>query len=260
MMIEPNQDNEKSRADFADRFVKSPVFIISYVAISLLCAILIYWVSGFVSPRELLFGFGAGLVLMVTIILTTGFIHHLRSDEVMNDRFGLIDKMMAAHNLNWIVNQNYIKAVEVHSSETWTFANELTFAIQPDSEISRGIDSNLAKGARYKFFMPDRPRVHKIVSDYKRIHKFAPGQVEFILIPHSEFLFPTILSLYNVRTGRPRCIEYLPIRKLNVWIEMDTEHSSRMEGIGEVLIRKYADRYTAPTIDHHLEEPAPPAE
>jgi len=257
MMIEPNSQNDKPQSDYADRFIKSPVFIAGYVALSLLCAILIYWVSGFVSPRELLFGFGAGLALMITIIVTTGFINRLRSDEVMNDRFGLIDKMMAAHNLNWIVNQNYIKSVELHSNETWTFATELTFAIEPDSEISKGIDRNLARGARYKFFMPDRPRVHKIVSDYKRIHKFAPGQVEFILIPHSEFLFHTILSLYNVRTGRPRCIEWLPIRQLNVWIEMDAEHSSRMEGIGEVLIRKYADRYTAPSVEHRSDENSP---
>ena len=258
-MIKNIEQEQETTSDFVDNFVKNPMFLMGYVAISLIAAILIYWVSKFVPPRELLFGFGAGLIFVISIVLITVFLNRLKTEGIMEDRFDLIDKLMAAHNLNWIVNQNYIKGIELNSDETWTFANELTFAVQPESEIARGIDSNLARGARYKFFMPDRPRVHKIIADYKRIHRFAPGQVEFILIPHSEFLFHTIISLYNVRTGSPRSIEWLPIRELNVWVEMDSEHSQRMEGIGEILIRKYADRYTAPAVDMNADDPAPSA-
>jgi len=221
----------------------------SYIAISLLCAVIAFWVSSIVPMPHLIFGFGIGFALMLVIILTTVFVNRMRTDEIINDKYDKMDKLLSANNLNWIVNQQHIKSVEVQSNETWTFATELTFALQPDSDIYDGIRRNLARGARYKFFMPDRPRVHKIVSDYKRLYKFDPGQVEFILIPSSEFLFHTILSLYNVHTDKPRCIEWLPIRKLNVWIEMDEEHAQKMAGVGEVLIRKYADRYTAPATD-----------
>lgn len=247
MLTEDTTPQKKD--DFVDNFVKSPVFVVSYIAISLLCGVLAYWVSSIIPMRHVLFGFGIGLALIVTIILTTAFINRLRSQEMMDDKYDKLNKLLASNNLNWIVNQQHIKSIEVQSNETWTFATELTYALQPDSDIYAGTKRNLARGARYKFFMPDRPRVHKIVSDYKRLYKFEPGQVEFILIPPSEFLFHTIMSVYNVHTDTPRCIEWLPIRKLNVWIEMDEEHAQKMAGIGEVLIRKYADRYTAPSAD-----------
>lgn len=249
-MISEDPTPEKND-DFVDGFVKSPVFVISYIAISLLCAVLVYWTSQLVPMRHLLFGFGVGLALMVTLIITAAFINRLRTQEILDDKFDKMDKLLSSHNLNWIVNQRHIQSVEVQSNETWTFATELSYALQPDSDIAKGTRRNLARGARYKFFMPDRPRVHKIVSDYKRLYKFEPGQVEFILIPSSEFLFHTIFSLYNVHTDNPRCIEWLPIRKLSVWIEMDQEHAHKMAGVGEVLIRKYADRYTAPASGAH---------
>ncbi|MGM0422773.1 MAG: hypothetical protein ACQEQL_06735, partial [Pseudomonadota bacterium] len=151
---------------------------------------------------------------------------------------------------NWMVDQQYIATIGLQSEETWTFATELTYVIQPETVMFKAHQRNLDKGARYKYFMPDRPKVHKIVADYKRLHQFQPGQIEFILIPHSEFLFYTIISVYNIRTERPRAIEWLPNRDINTWIEADEEHSMIIAGIGETLIRKYADRYSS---QHNVE-------
>lgn len=240
--MDKNTDHENN---YMTRFFKSPFFIAAYTLIAVFCALLLQWSVEFIDPKYLVYGLAASLGVMTVIIATTVLINKMKNQEALDDKITHLNQIIMNNNMNWMVNQRHLRMTELQSEETWTFAPELTFAIQPDSVIFDGIKRNLSKGARYKFFMPDRPRVHKIVADYKRLHKFEPGQVEFILIPHSEFIFHTLISVYNIGTNRPRAIEWIPVRELNVWVEMDEEHSNRMVGIGEILLRKYADRYVS---------------
>jgi|GEM_PF-1945274 len=233
------------RNTYLSQFFKSPFFLASYVGIALLCAFLIYWAADIVEPQHLGYGFAAATGLIVFIICITGFLNRLKTNDALDRKISSLGKLASSHAANWMVDQQYIATIGLQSEETWTFATELTYVIQPESVLFKAHQRNLNKGASYKYFMPDRPKVHKIVADYKRLHKFQPGQVEFILIPHSEFLFYTVISVYNVRTDLPRVIEWLPNRNIDTWIETDEEHAMIIAGIGETLIRKYADRYSS---------------
>ena len=174
-------------------------------------------------------------------VLIVSMFGRIRNETALSDCIEDISKLMTNNRMNWVVNQRDIHVIESESKETWAFAPELTYAIQPDSEIFRGIEENLQKGHKYKIFMPDQPKVHKIVADYHRLHNFEVGQVRFILIPPHEFLFHTIITIYGVHEDDARAIEWLPIRELDVWCEMDSEHSQRMIGIGQIMLKKYAD-------------------
>ena len=246
-----DQNENKQDNSYINRFIKNPLFILSYVLIAVFSAFLIEWAFDTLETDYLLYGLAAAVAILALVILTTALLNRMKNQEALDDKIDHLNQVIMNNNMNWMVNQRYLRMTELQSDESWTFAPELTFAIQPDSIIFDGIRKNLARGARYKFFMPDRPRVHKIVADYKRLHKFEPGQVEFILIPSSEFIFHTLISIYNVGTKRSRAIEWIPVRKLNVWVEMDEEHSNRMVGIGEILLRKYADRYVSKTDENN---------
>lgn len=241
----PEQSLPENRNSYISRFLKSPGFLLCYVGIALLSAFLIKWAAYYIEPHYLRYGFIAAAGLIILTLITSSLLNRLKTSEQLETKISNISKLAANHAMNWMVDQSYVSTIGQQSDETWTFATELTYAIQPDSVMFKGAARNLARGACYKFFMPDRPKVHKIVADYKRLHKFAPGQVEFILIPNSEFLFYTVISLYNVRTDRPRAIEWIPNRGIDTWIEMDEEHAAKIAGIGEILVRKYADRYSS---------------
>lgn len=230
---------------YLTRFLKSPIFIASYIIVAIFCALLIQWSVKFITPKHILYGLGVSFLFTFLIIFMTVLLNRMRNQEALDEKLTDLSALIVNHKLNWIVNQKYMRMLELQSRETWIFAPELTFAIQTDSFIFEGTQRNLAKGAKYKFFIPDQPRIHKIVSDYKRIHKFEPGQVEFILLPHSEFVFHTAISLYNVGTDDISAVEWVPIRDLNTWIQMDKSHSERVAGIGQMLIRKHADHFVS---------------
>ncbi len=218
---------------------KHPLVTLFSTFFALFIAAIIPVMRGKVGIWNLTFGLIGMFCLMSFMVIITNYMMRLKQVDDLDEKIADLKNVMINNNLTWIVNQRYVQMVEKASEETWAFAPELTYAIQPDSQIFKGIQENLAKGHKYKIFMPDRPRVHKIVSDYNRLHNPAPGQVEFILLPHRDFLFHTIIVIYGVYSEDPKCIEWLPIREMNIWVQMDREHCNRMIGIGELLVKAH---------------------
>lgn len=226
---------------FLFAILNHPLIIFSVLAVAAVVVSAVGAAHGFFTPVQLLWGIAAIIALVILNVLVASIVARTRNENALTDCIDDISKLMTNNRMNWVVNQRYIHVIESESEETWAFAPELTYAIQPDSEIFKGIAENLKKGHRYKIFMPDQPRVHKIIADYHRLHTFDVGQVRFILIPPHEFLFHTIITIYGVNSDDPRAIEWLPVRDLDVWCEMDSEHSQRMIGIGQIMLKKYAD-------------------
>lgn len=139
----------------------------------------------------------------------------------------------------WLVDQKFLQLTEEASKEIWTIIPLLTFSIQPGTVLYDGVHSGIRRGTKHKIFMPDTPKVHGNIAEYIYQHKPLPGQVEFILIPEDEYLFHTVLSLYNPLSKDPVAIEYLPAEHLATWIRMDEDYASRIVKTAQRLIKKY---------------------
>ena len=239
----PDHSKTQSKS-YITRFFQHPLFFIGYTVTAITCAALIYEANKYLGGDHVIYGLIAAAVLVFSIAGLTLMLGRLKQEEILDDRIAHMQQLVVNHDLHWVVNQHDIRLMSLDSDETWVFANELTYTLEPGTALFNGMRNSITRGARHKFFMPDRPRVHKIVADFKRLHKFAPGQIEFILIPQSEFLFHTIISVFNVHTENIRAIETVANRDIDAWVEMDRDHAGLMAGIGETLIRKYADRYT----------------
>lgn len=139
----------------------------------------------------------------------------------------------------WLVDQKYLQLTEEASKEIWTIIPLLTFSIQPGTVLYNGVHAGIRRGVKHKIFMPDTPKVHGNIAEYIRQHRPVPGQVEFILIPDDEYLFHTVISLYNPLTKDPTAIEYLPAEHLATWVRMDEDYTRSMIKTTKILIKKY---------------------
>lgn len=238
-MTESEKKQRQSKESVVYRVFHSPVFVAATGAGVIMLALAFDRIKDNVSPQGV--AAGAGIILFLTIMnmVVNAFINKLHNQDYFDQRLEVLNNMILNNNLNWLVNQKYVQMLESQADEVWAFAPTLDYSIQPGSEIYKAVQETLARGCRYKIFMPNRPETHKIIADYRRLHKFKPGQIEFILIPHEEYVFHTIISLYNPTTDHPRAIEWLPVDGLVAWLEMDQKHASAMVGIGEVLIKRH---------------------
>ena len=230
---------KKSHESIVNRVVHSPIFVASGGIIVLVLALSFDKVKDYVSGEGLLIGGGLFLFLITASMVVNAAINKLHNQDYFDQRLEVLNNMILSNNLNWLVNQKYVQMLEIQAEEVWAFAPELTFSIQPGTEIFEAVETSLSKGCRYKIFMPNKPETHKIIADYRRLHKFTPGQVEFVLVPHEEYVFHTIICIYNPRSDHPKSIEWLPVENLVAWLEMDLKHAGRMVGIGEVLIKRH---------------------
>jgi hypothetical protein len=139
----------------------------------------------------------------------------------------------------WLVDQKFLQLTEEASTEVWTIIPLLTFSVQPGTEVFEGAHKAIQRGCKYKLFMPDTPEVHQNLAEYVRLHRPLPGQVEFILIPEEEYLFHTVVALYNPLSKDPMAIEYLPAEHLATWVRMDEDYTSRIVKTAQRLIKKY---------------------
>lgn len=237
---------QKSQENITYRVFHSPVFVAGTGVGVILLAMSIDAVKDRVSPEALAAGAAIFIFLAVMNMAVNATVNRLHNQDYFDQRLEVLNNIIISNNMNWLVNQKYVQMLEMGAEEVWAFAPELTFSIQPGTEIFEAVETSLARGCRYKVFMPNQPETHRILSDYRRLHKFAPGQVEFILVPHEEYVFHTIISVYNPRSGHPRAIEWLPVENLTAWLEMDQKHARRMAGIGEVLIKRYIEAGGAP--------------
>ncbi|MGM0422163.1 MAG: hypothetical protein ACQEQL_03590, partial [Pseudomonadota bacterium] len=117
---------------YLSQFFKSPLFLACYVGIALLCAFLIYWAADIVEPQHLGYGFAAATGLIVFIIFVTGFLNRLKTNDTLDRKISNLGKLASSHATNWMVDQQYIATIGLQSEETWTFATELTYVIQPE--------------------------------------------------------------------------------------------------------------------------------
>lgn len=232
---------KKSQESITQRVFHSPIFVGATGVSVILLAMSFDAVKDMVSPSALAVAAGTFIFLSIMNMAVNASINKLHNQDYFDQRLEVLNNIILSNNMNWLVNQKYVQMLEMGADEVWAFAPELTFSIQPGTEIFEAVEVSLARGCRYKVFMPNQPETHRILSDYRRLHKFEPGQVEFILVPHEEYVFHTIMTVYNPRSDHPRAIEWLPVENLTAWLEMDTKHSRRMVGIGEVLIKRYIE-------------------
>lgn len=230
---------KKSQETVTHRVFHSPVFVALTGMGVILLAFAFDSVRNNVSTLGLAVGAGIFVALAVMNMVVNAMINKLHNQDYFDQRLEVLNNMILSNNLNWLVNQKYVQMLEMGAEEVWAFAPELTYSIQPGTEIFKAVEISLSKGCRYKIFMPNQPETHKILADYRRLHKFKPGQVEFILVAHEEYVFHTIITIYNPRSDFPKAIEWLPVENLVAWLEMDTKHAARMVGIGEVLLKRY---------------------
>jgi hypothetical protein len=234
-----SEAKKKSQESVTYRVVHSPIFVASTGIGVILLALAFDSIRNNISTMGLVVGAAIFTFLAVMNMVVNSTVNKLHNQDYFDQRLEVLNNMILSNNLNWLVNQKYVQMIEMNAEEVWAFAPELTYSIQPGTEIFNAVEMSLAKGCRYKIFMPNQPETHKILADYRRLHKFKPGQVEFILVPHEEYVFHTIITVYNPRSDHPKSIEWLPVENLVAWLEMDLKHASRMVGIGEVLLKRY---------------------
>jgi len=230
---------KKSQETVIQRVFHSPIFVGATGVGVVLIALSFDAVKDKVSPEGLAAGVAVFLFLAVINMVVNAMTNKLHNQDYFDQRLEVLNNIILSNNLNWLVNQKYIEMLESNADEVWAFAPELTYSIQPGTEIFNAVETSLSRGCRYKIFMPNKPETHKILSDYRRVHKFQPGQVEFILLPHEEYVFHTIITIYNPNSAAPKSIEWLPVEALVAWLEMDQKHADRMVGIGQVLLKRY---------------------
>jgi hypothetical protein len=232
-------NKKKSHENITYRVFHSPIFVAATGVAIIIMAMSLDAIKDQMSGVALAVAAGVFITVITLNMIVTASINKLHNQDYFDQRLEVLNNMILSNNLNWLVNQKYVSMLETGSDEVWAFAPELTYSIQPGTEIFQAVEASLARGCRYKVFMPNKPETHKILADYRRLHKFKPGQVEFVLVAHEEYVFHTIISIYNPRSEHPKAIEWLPVDNLVAWVEMDLKHSNRMVGIGEVLLKRY---------------------
>ncbi len=231
--------SKQNKHGYISKVIKSPILVTLSTFAALWIAIILQWSRSKVEFEMLIAAVGFTFLVVCFMVVVAMTMMRMKNQEELDDKIADLKNVIVNNNLTWIVNQKYVQMIESNSEETWAFTPELTYSVQEGTDIFYGVKENLSKGHKYKIFMPDRPRVHKMIADYQRVHDFKDGQVQFILIPNNEFFFHTVMVVYNINSAEPRCIEWLPVRELSIWIEMDQEHTNRMIGIGSILIKKY---------------------
>jgi hypothetical protein len=253
-MIAPKHQQKES---VSARVLRSPIFVAASGIAVILTAAAFDNLRQVLTLEGLMIGTALFLFVVVINLAIAGVISKLNNQETFDQRLDTLNTIILNNNLHWLVNQKYVQMLEMQADEIWAFAPELTFAIEEGSEIFKAVQTTLARGAKYKIFMPNRPETHKIIADYKRLHRFKDGQVQFILIPHEEYVFHTIISVYDPHTARPRAIEWLAVEGLVAWLEMDTKHAQRMVGVGEVLTRRYQESLKRDALIREVPRTAP---
>ena len=228
--------------DKTSRFLTHPVFIAFAVLSSYAIAFIYDYLSengGGEFPFGILYAFWALVVLSIIIaVMQFRYKGYKKAQNYILELEEIIEK----NNYDWVVNQEHIARAEYNSDEIWVFAQELTFAIMPETEIFKGLANNLKRGAQYRFYMPDNPHVHKIIADFHRLHDFESSQVRFFLIPNDEFVFNSIISVYGMAPHETAvAIEFIPNKSVTVWAEMDAFFTAEMIRIGKVLAAKYQE-------------------
>ena len=220
------------------KILKNPLFVASSTISAIFLAALLQWSRGFVEFSDLMIGLGMVLFIIVMNIIFVGLFHQSAVKDELESRIQDLRILLSDSKMDWLLNEKMLSAVNRDAKEVWVFTPNIGKATDIDSPIFQSMKDSLEKGTKYIYYMPDRPRIHKFVADFKKLHNFEEGQVKFILIPAKNFIFHTHIAVFEPHSPKPQAIEWLPIRNIDFYIEMDEEHSNRMVGIGIMLEEK----------------------
>jgi len=223
-------------------FLQHPLMIGVYTFIAIIISLSVDRLQDTLSLTEIIIGFG-GVFLIVSLgIVLTVLLNKLKHQEEFEDKLNDLKSIIIASNMTWLVSEKYVAHLEKHSEETWVFSQDLTNDLNKESEIFHAVEENLQKGNIYKYFIPDTPKNLRNLADYKKLHKYKAGQVEFYVVNPIEYLFYTEIYVYDVGQAQDqKAVEWLPVKALDFYIEMDKDHTAHVIGIGH----RYMDRYKA---------------
>jgi hypothetical protein len=255
-MIDPEKTD--SKRGWIEQLLTHPLIIATYYFAVLVGAV-VYDQLTDTLPRETLIAMTAagGAVFCISILVTAIAFRLSRRHEI-DSRIAQLKHFIQAQNLGWIVNDRYIRGIEEGSTDTWVFTRRLQNDLREGGEIIEAVRSNLSKGHRYIYFVPDNPISHQCIHRYCRLHDFRPGQVQFYLVPEDRFLFYTEVVVYNVHGDTQKAIEWLPyVPKAaegqtgepdQYYILMGEDHAAYVVGVGEMfrnLLQPALDRDVA---------------
>ncbi|MEP2942352.1 MAG: hypothetical protein ABJM86_03095 [Hyphomicrobiales bacterium] len=236
---------ENKKEGWLSRTIRHPFTLSLYYFSIVGFAVVADRYSDLVSREAILFSAAAALILFVLVFSLTALSFRFVRAEEINDRVNDLKTFFAAQQMGWIVNDKYIRVMELGSPETWVFSRTLINDLDDTGEIFQSVKANLEENHKYTYFIPDTPTSYQAVSKYFKLHTFSKKQVQFYLIPEENFLFYTEIVAYNVHSESQSAIEWLPLTQESgnasqFYIKMDTSHSNYVVGIGEMYKQKYS--------------------
>ncbi len=222
-------------------FVQHPLFIVFNTFLAFGLAVLFEWAQDYVGFVEIFMGMGFVLFIVIFGVVITTLLNKIKHEEEFSDKLTDLKNVILTSNMTWLVSEKYVSVLERESQKTWVFTTSSRFMndLDPEGEIYETVKANLAQGKSYIYFLAKNPESIKLVNDFCHTHSFEEGQVLFYLVPPAEFLFYTEIAIYNVDEKYQRAIEWLPVEKLQYYIEMDPAHTDRVLTIGHVYLNEY---------------------
>ncbi len=238
-LTNPGARRERPAESWALRFFRHPAVVAAFYASALVFAEILDLIRKSDNSQLYMTAAGLALLLLLIVVGVSTLFFRIGREQEFDTKIEDMKEFINAQHMGWIVNEKYIRALEFGSPETWVFTRKLTNDIREGGEIIQAVRANLAAGNRYVYFIPDGPDAFETIDKFRRIHKFAPGQVTFYLIPESRFLFYTEVVVYNVGEKERVGIEWLPQDSLNYYIAMDSRTTDYIVGIGRMLTANF---------------------
>ena len=145
----------------------------------------------------------------------------------------------------WLIGEVELSRLERESNHTWVFSLDLSNDINQGSadailegHLFQAVHANLIAGNKYTYFVPDTQNLRWAISEYKKVHTFIEGQVNFVMVPEAEFTVFSESVIYNVDDGKMSAVEWLPNGKANFYVLMDDVHMRRLVAYGHGLLEK----------------------
>ncbi|HAE26666.1 hypothetical protein [Hyphomonas adhaerens] len=239
--MEIGSSSSSTKTGWINQVIRHPITISLYYAAAMVVALVYSTVQSDFNSRIFVWSALGVAVLLFSSILVSALFFRIGRKEEFEDRIADMKEFINAQHMGWIVNDKFIRALEVGSSETWVFTRKLHNDLDQAGEIFQAVRSNLNAGLKYVYFVPDVPSSYDVIDRYRKLHSFKSGQVTFYLVPQEYFAFYTEVVIYNANNPERVGIEWLPQSQLNYYIAMDGEHTDELVGIGRMYAAKFPD-------------------
>lgn len=139
----------KERSGWIAGVFRHPLAIgLYYIAVVVAALVYDTFQSEFSAQTFVVSALGAFVLFVMVIALSALFFRIGRQIE-FEDRITDLQEFINAQHMGWIVNDKYIRALEVGSPETWVFTRNLVNDLNESGEIFQAVRSNLATGCKY---------------------------------------------------------------------------------------------------------------